>query len=534
MTDIGTIRPLVEQVVSEVLAAELSGLTKRVVELALTRLEPAQRSEGSGLLMERLESAINAAHATQEQDETLLSLFHGASMLAPRCALFLVRDEALAGCRASGFSENEAIHGVKLPLEECGDLLGTALRGLGNHSARGAVTQFDPGFAARFEAPWDGNCVLVPVALPEGIVALVYADAGTQSGEGLNAAALEVLVRVTCTWMELLVLRKLYAASVASHSAQVVPDAAADEYHADTREAVPAEPGNVESAPLPPPMPADSLATTETAPLPPLMPEISSMATAESAPLPSLMPEVPSLEATVSAPEPSPRMEVSCLATTVSMPEVSSLATTASTPVQSPMPEVSYLATTAPMPAPSPMPEVSCLATTVSASEPQSVPAESAPGIPESAPEMLPAAEVSCLATTVSTTEPSSTPEESAPAVTEPAFEPLPEPEVSGPAVPASASVPATPMVSDTEMRARRFARLLVDEIKLYNHAKVAEGKQNADLYERLRSDIEKSRATYDKRYANTPIAALDFFTHELVRNLADNNPDLLGSSFSR
>src|SRR5215472_8588813 len=54
---------------------------------------------------------------------------------------------------------------------------------------------------------------------------------------------------------------------------------------------------------------------------------------------------------------------------------------------------------------------------------------------------------------------------------------------------------------TDLHKKARRFAKLLVDEIKLYNQKKVAEGKQNRDLYDRLKEDIEKSRATYEKRF---------------------------------
>src|SRR6185312_7887040 len=67
---------------------------------------------------------------------------------------------------------------------------------------------------------------------------------------------------------------------------------------------------------------------------------------------------------------------------------------------------------------------------------------------------------------------------------------------------PAPVSAPAPSPVSDESelhKKARRFAKLLVEEIKLYNQPKVNEGRQKADLYERLREDIEKSRATYDK-----------------------------------
>ena len=65
---------------------------------------------------------------------------------------------------------------------------------------------------------------------------------------------------------------------------------------------------------------------------------------------------------------------------------------------------------------------------------------------------------------------------------------------------------PPTPEDADVHRKAQRFARLLVDEIKLYNQVKVAEGRKNKDLYDRLKEDIEKSRATFQKRYGNTPV----------------------------
>ena len=80
--------------------------------------------------------------------------------------------------------------------------------------------------------------------------------------------------------------------------------------------------------------------------------------------------------------------------------------------------------------------------------------------------------------------------------------------------------------------RAQRFARLLVDEIKLYNQSKVAEGRAEKDLYDRLKEDIDKSRASYIKRYGNTSAGSADYFTRELVRILADNDVALLGANF--
>ena len=84
----------------------------------------------------------------------------------------------------------------------------------------------------------------------------------------------------------------------------------------------------------------------------------------------------------------------------------------------------------------------------------------------------------------------------------------------------------------ELHQKAKRFAKLLVDEIKLYNQAKVTEGRAKNDLYDRLKDDIDKSRAMYDKRYASTPAAAANYFTQELVRILAENDASKLGSNF--
>ena len=106
------------------------------------------------------------------------------------------------------------------------------------------------------------------------------------------------------------------------------------------------------------------------------------------------------------------------------------------------------------------------------------------------------------------------------------------------PAIMTPAEVPqaATPALSsedqDTHRKAQRFARLLVDEVKLYNQAKVSEGRKHKDLYDRLKEAIEKSRGTYQKRYGNTVAAAGDYFQHELVRSLAEDDVSIMGANF--
>jgi hypothetical protein len=111
------------------------------------------------------------------------------------------------------------------------------------------------------------------------------------------------------------------------------------------------------------------------------------------------------------------------------------------------------------------------------------------------------------------------------------------------PVVSAAAAAPApaadpyanlSPEDADVHRKAHRFARLLVDEIKLYNQVKVSEGRKHKDLYDRLKEDIEKSRATYQKRYGNTAAGGADYFSQELVRSLAEDDTSIMGANFRR
>jgi hypothetical protein len=79
---------------------------------------------------------------------------------------------------------------------------------------------------------------------------------------------------------------------------------------------------------------------------------------------------------------------------------------------------------------------------------------------------------------------------------------------------------------------ARRFARLLISEIKLYNEQKVAEGRSEHDLYDRLREYIDRSREMYDKRVKAEVAARYDYFHGELVNTLAEGDVSKLGSNY--
>ncbi|HEY8020936.1 MAG TPA: hypothetical protein VIH93_07535, partial [Thermoanaerobaculia bacterium] len=76
---------------------------------------------------------------------------------------------------------------------------------------------------------------------------------------------------------------------------------------------------------------------------------------------------------------------------------------------------------------------------------------------------------------------------------------------------------------------ARRLARLLVSEIKLYNEEQVDEGRRNRDLYERLKEDIDRSRQMYEERVDPRVLRSTDYFYQELVRILAAGDSKALG-----
>ncbi len=78
---------------------------------------------------------------------------------------------------------------------------------------------------------------------------------------------------------------------------------------------------------------------------------------------------------------------------------------------------------------------------------------------------------------------------------------------------------------------ARRFARLLISEIKLYHEAQVDEGRRARDLLVRLQPHIQRARMLYEERVPPDVRGSADYFDEELVRTLADGDPVLLGKA---
>ena len=83
---------------------------------------------------------------------------------------------------------------------------------------------------------------------------------------------------------------------------------------------------------------------------------------------------------------------------------------------------------------------------------------------------------------------------------------------------------------ADDEDAARRYARLLVSEIKLYHEGALTEGRHQRNILGRLGSEIERARKLYNERVPEAIRARTEHFDQELVRTLANGDPSLLGA----
>jgi chemotaxis protein histidine kinase CheA len=81
---------------------------------------------------------------------------------------------------------------------------------------------------------------------------------------------------------------------------------------------------------------------------------------------------------------------------------------------------------------------------------------------------------------------------------------------------------------ADEDVAARRYAKLLVSEIKLYHEAAVIAGRLERDLGTRLGGEIARARVLYDQRVPAHVRQHADYFHDELVRTLANGDARLL------
>src|SRR5262249_58086416 len=80
----------------------------------------------------------------------------------------------------------------------------------------------------------------------------------------------------------------------------------------------------------------------------------------------------------------------------------------------------------------------------------------------------------------------------------------------------------------DADSSARRYAKLLVSEIKLYHEPEVVAGRRDRDLAMRLGGEIAHARTLYEQRVPAAIRERTDYFFEELVRTLANGDATLL------
>ncbi len=110
-------------------------------------------------------------------------------------------------------------------------------------------------------------------------------------------------------------------------------------------------------------------------------------------------------------------------------------------------------------------------------------------------------------------------------------FEP-PAPVVIEPPPPKPGWEDLTRAEQETHLKAQRFARNQVAQLVLNEIRRVHEGRRNRNLYAMFRNEIEQARDEFQNQFfANTP-SMVDYLHLELVRNLAKDDPEILGSNY--
>ena len=450
-------------------------------------LQTARGQKLSGAAPERTETsaevatikrAIEEIEKQQSQADVLKSLLTSAAQFAERAALFVIKNEQAISwrvCEASDPTNLEMIGGVSLPLT-ADTFLTRAARSRSawagapgsNSEDRLLIDQLGGG---------PQTVAAVPLVARGKVVALLYADSMSPDPHAVNVEALDVLARVASMAVTLVSVPRAIPETAAKES-EAVPRPGTEEPE------TPAARASVEVAPAPQPEP------TYTPEIEPQTTEVVAEPAAEE----------------LSA-GPAPQLEPQATEVFVE-PAVEEVAAELSQQLEPQTPEVfaePVVEQTSAEAAPEPVPETP--ETEAAVPPPASTDIRIEPEQVVQPPPLLAPSVVSQYATPLGSSRRFG---------------------VSEPELPIEVGEEERRLHND----ARRFARLLVSEIKLYNEPKVKEGRSNGDLYDRLREDIDRSRQMYDKRVAPPVAARHDYFHQELVNTLAEGDPAKLGGSY--
>ncbi len=479
--------------------------------------------------LQTLYAYLTELQSQPTQAEVLNLLITRALDYAPRVALFVIKSGNMVAWAERGFeAAGVSLRGLNIPLQAQTTLLAAV-------EHQNAVLDSPYAYAAN-QVILDrlGSAPEVMVGIPllvrHKAAAVLYADTGDQPATQLVLPPLQILVNTAGLTVELLNARsRLATASTTSgdRTTQAMPVPAVESTTPPPSETTPAETAPAETAP-----------SGVTAP-PNITPEAAAPATTQvttpvTTPAPAEM-SAPPATAVSEMPAEQPFRAVGDTALPSAAPMATgggdgraTMETPASDIAAPPMEPVFEPQPLPPVVPPGPVVQeaVKPMGLVETSTIP---PAETYP----SPAQFLPTAEPAVPS-------PDSQSLQATPAETESptngfSVQPLtPTPPPSPPSKPAAAlptpPKPTTEEEAKAHNDARRFARLLVSEIKLYNEAKVIEGRLNCDLYDRLKEDIDRSRQMYDKRVNPIVAAKFDYFYDELVSLLAEGDKSRLGA----
>jgi hypothetical protein len=420
-----------------------------------------------------IKAAVEELDAQRTQAEVLGALVNRAAAFAPRVAFFVVKNERATGWRARGLAGtvgDDAVRELSLPLAD-DTLVGEVAHTRSTWAGEPGTHAGDHAIYNHFGGEPPRRMVAVPLVARERAVAVLYADSAGQDADAVNLEALETLVLVAGMSVELLAARRATAttpAHPASEASSARPAASS------AAQPAAAEQPQREEAAATPPAPDEGRQPHGFGPQ-----------------------HAPAGEAQASGFDPQP-----IVAAGAAQPAADSQAahSHAAEPQTTHEPAPSQETWTPPSPEPS----------FAQQAEPSSFAPQSSFASESASAESAPAVGSSSEPSTVS---------------------PL-----AAPRRRRSMDMDFPVEVSEEEKpfhnEARRFARLLVYEIKLYNEQKVREGRDAGDLYDRLREDIDRSRQTYDKRVRPEVSNRYDYFHHELVNMLAEGDAAKLGADY--
>lgn len=89
-----------------------------------------------------------------------------------------------------------------------------------------------------------------------------------------------------------------------------------------------------------------------------------------------------------------------------------------------------------------------------------------------------------------------------------------------------------SPQEQEIHLRAQRFARVQVAELRLYQSERVRQARKDNNLYGVFRQEIDRVREEFRTQFVETCPSMLDYYHMELVRILANEKEKVLGPGY--